>query len=46
MLCYFFPSTRLLRSDGGAQETADPVDDYYYPFGGEYYYVETTDDQE
>ena len=39
-----FPSTRLLRSDGGAPETAAPVDDYYYPDGA-YYYVET-DDQE
>jgi hypothetical protein len=34
----------LLRSDGGAQETADLVDDYYYPDRA-YYYVET-DDQE
>jgi hypothetical protein len=30
----------LLRSDGGAQETADPVDDYYYYTDGAYYYVE------
>jgi hypothetical protein len=35
-----FPSTRLLRSDGGVQELADPADDYYYP-GGAYYYMET-----
>ena len=41
----FFPSTRLLRSDDGAQEPADPVDDYYYPDGA-YYYVVTADDQE
>jgi hypothetical protein len=34
----------MLRSDDGAQETADPVDDYYYPDGA-YYYMET-DDQE
>ena len=39
-----FLHTRLLRSDGGAPEPADPVDDYYYPDGA-YYYVEA-DDQE
>ena len=39
-----FPHTRLLRSDDGVPEPADPVDDYYYPDGA-YYYVET-DDQE
>ena len=39
-----FPHTRLLRSDDGAPEPADPAD-YYYPTGGAYYYVET-DDQE
>ena len=39
-----FSPTRLLRSDDGAPEAADPVDDYYYPDGA-YYYVET-DDQE
>ena len=46
MLCYpFFPSTRLLRSDDGALELADPLDDYYYSDGA-YYYMETTDDQD
>ena len=40
----FFPSTRLLRSDDGVSETADPVDDYYYPDGA-YYYVETNDQE-
>ena len=40
----FFPSTRLLQSDDGAQETADPIDDYCYTDGA-YYYVEA-DDQE
>ena len=40
----FFPYTRLLRSDDGPQEPADPVDDYYYPDGA-YCYMET-DDQE
>ena len=39
-----FSHTRLLRSDDGAPEPADPVDDYYYPDGA-YYYVEA-DDQE
>ena len=39
-----FPPTRLLQSDDGAQETADPIDDYYY-IDGAYYYVKT-DDQE
>ena len=39
-----FPPTRLLRSDDGVPETADPTDDYYYPDGA-YYYMET-DDQE
>ena len=38
-----FPYTRVLRSDDGAQEPADPANDYYYPDGG-YYYVETTND--
>jgi hypothetical protein len=32
----------LLRSDEGAQETADAVDDYYYTDGA-FYYVETKD---
>ena len=44
MLCYFFPSTRLLRSDDRAPEPADPVDDYYYTDGA--YYCMETDDQE
>ena len=39
-----FPHTRLLRSDDGVPESADPADDYYYP-NGAYYYVES-DDQE
>ena len=43
MLCYLFPPTRLLRSDDGVPETADPAGDYYYPDGA--YYMET-DDQE
>ena len=38
-----FPSTRLLRSDDGVQESVDPTDDYYYP-DGSYYYVETADE--
>ena len=42
-LLLLFPSTRLLRSEDEAQETAAPVDDYYYPDG--VYYVEA-DDQE
>ena len=47
-----FPHTRLLQTDDGAQEPAEPAapaDDYgyyyYYP-AGEYYYEEPTDDQE
>ena len=39
-----FPHTRVLCSDDGAPEPADPVDVYYYPDGA-YYYVEN-DDQE
>ena len=35
-----------MRPDDGAPEPATPVDEYYSPFGGEYYYVETADDQE
>jgi hypothetical protein len=35
----------LLRSDDEAQEAAAPVDDYFYPSTGAYYYMET-DDQE
>ena len=45
---FFFPHTHLMRPDGGAPETATPVDDYgyyYYP-PGEYYYEEPTDGQE
>jgi hypothetical protein len=34
----------LLRSDDGAPEPADPVDDYYY-LGEAYYYVETVDQE-
>ena len=39
------PHTRLLRPDGGSQETAALTDDYYFQ-GGAYYDVEAVDDQE
>ena len=37
-----------MQPDGGAPETAAPVDDYcyYYNPAGEYYYKEPSDDQE
>ena len=41
----FFLFTQLLQTDDGAQEPADPANEYHYPDGA-YYYVETIDDQE
>jgi hypothetical protein len=44
---FFFAHIQLMQPDGGAPETAAPVDDYsyhYYPAGG--YFYELADDQE